>query len=233
MSESLLLYSRAVSSASYRVRIALHLKQQRFDVSIIDEKQQRQKGSDYLDLNPQSLIPLLIHKSAGREVKLNQSLAIMEYLQDTFPQQGTALLPADVLGRARARSLALHIACEMQPLNNSCVVKHLQTDLKADAATAKAWQVYWATKGFSGLEKELESTLTGQFCHGDSPTIADCCLVPQVFRCTLPRVGLNLDDYPQIKRIYNNCLKLPEVQKAMPQQQPDAPDAGFLTALYA
>lgn len=180
MSESLLLYSRAVSSASYRVRIALHLKQQRFDVSIIDEKQQRQKGSDYLDLNPQSLIPLLIHKSAGREVKLNQSLAIMEYLQDTFPQQGTALLPADVLGRARARSLALHIACEMQPLNNSCVVKHLQTDLKADAATAKAWQVYWATKGFSGLEKELESTLTGQFCHGDSPTIADCCLVPQV-----------------------------------------------------
>lgn len=180
MSDSIVLYSRAVSSASYRVRIALHLKQQRYDVNRVEEQQQRRKGGEYHELNPQGLIPLLIHKSAGQVIKLNQSLAIMEYLQDTFPQQGVALLPADHVGRARVRSLALHIACEMQPLNNSSVVKHLQTDLKVDAATAKAWQVYWATKGFSGLEKELESASTGQFCHGDSPTIADCCLVPQV-----------------------------------------------------
>lgn len=104
----------------------------------------------------------------------------MEYLQDVFPQQGVALLPVDHVGRARVRSLALHIACEMQPLNNSGVVKYVQTEMKADAAHVKSWQFHWAQKGFQGLEKELESTSTGQFCHGDSPTIADCCLVPQV-----------------------------------------------------
>ena len=192
MSDNLLLYSRSTSSASYRVRIALHLKEQQYDTNTLDTKQQQLPSVGYLELNPQGLVPLLIHKSAGREVKLSQSVAIMEYLQETFPQQGVALLPAEPVGRARVRSLALHIACEMQPLNNSRVVQYVQTDLNANA---NRWQFHWAEKGFQGLEKELESTSTGQFCHGDSPTIADCCLVPQVSNalCTHLPQGTHLE----------------------------------------
>ena len=184
MSDKLLLYSRSTSSASYRVRIALNLKEQQYETSTIEAEQQHRESHGYHERTPQGLVPLLVHKYKSGEVTISQSVAIMEYLQDTFPQHGVALLPADLAERARVKSLALHIACEMQPLNNSRVVKFVQSDLNADAATVKRWQLHWATKGFQGLEKELESTSTGHFCHGDSPTIADCCLVPQVSNST-------------------------------------------------
>lgn len=180
MSDKLLLYSRSTSSASYRVRIALNLKELQYETCTLDADQQHRESHGYHELNPQGLVPLLVNKTENAEVKLSQSVAIMEYLQDMFAQQGVALLPADLAERARAKSLAMHIACEMQPLNNSRVVKYVQTDLNADAATVKRWQLHWASTGFHGLEKELESTSTGRFCQGDSPTIADCCLVPQV-----------------------------------------------------
>lgn len=180
MSDKLLLYSRATSSASYRVRIALNLKEQQFETTTLDAEQQHLESHGYQELNPQGLVPLLVHTLKHGKVRLSQSVAIMEYLEDTFSQEGAALLPADLAERARVKSLALHIACEMQPLNNSRVVKYVQTGLNADAASVKRWQLHWAEKGFQGLEKELESTSTGDFCHGDSPTIADCCLVPQV-----------------------------------------------------
>lgn len=226
----IILYSRSTSSASYRVRIALNLKRQQYDIKAMDLEQQHHKSGEYLSLNPQGLVPLLCHQLDTGEVKLSQSVAIIEYLEDTFPKQGASLLPTDAIGRARVRSLALHIACEMQPLNNSGVVNFIKTDLKGDADTLKRWQLHWAEKGFMGLEVQLESKSTGKFCHGDSPTLADCCLVPQVFRCTLPRVGVDLSKYPKIKQIYDNCLNLHEVQKAMPQQQPDAPPDDFWTA---
>lgn len=193
MSDTFLLYSRSTSSASYRVRIALHLKELQYETIAVDAQQQHRESHGYHQINPQGLVPFLVHTAAGREVKLSQSVTIMEYLQDALPHKGVTLLPEDLAGRARVKSLALHIACEMQPLNNSRVVKYIQTDLKADAATTKRWQLHWAEKGFQGLEKELESTSTGQFCHGDSPTIADCCLVPQVSNsiCTLTLKALS------------------------------------------
>ncbi len=180
MKSSILLYSRSTSSASYRVRIALNLKNQQYDIKAMDIEQQHHKDGEYLSLNPQGLVPLLIHQLDGTDVKLNQSVAMIEYLDEIFPQQGARLLPSEPVGRARVRSLALHIACEMQPLNNSGVVNFVRTDLKGDAETCKHWQVHWAEKGFRGLEKQLDSLSTGRFCHGNSPTLADCCLVPQV-----------------------------------------------------
>ena len=183
MQKNILLYSRSTSSASYRVRIALNLKQQQYDVKAMDLEHQHHKSGEYLSLNPQGLVPLLIHQLGDQEVKLNQSVAIMEYLDETFSQHGAKLLPTDPVARARVRSLALHIACEMQPLNNSGVVKFIKTDLKGDADTCKQWQLHWAEKGLWGLEKQLESDSTGSFCHGHSPTLADCCLVPQVKPC--------------------------------------------------
>ena len=182
MTSGILLYSRSTSSASYRVRIALNLKKQHYDLKVINTEQQHHKSGEYLSLNPQGLVPLLVHQSSDQEVKLNQSVAIMEYLEETFPQQGAALLPKDHVGRARVRSLALHIACEMQPLNNSGVVNFIRSDMKRDTSTVKGWQLHWAEKGFTGLENQLKSDSTGRFCHGDSPTLADCCLVPQVSR---------------------------------------------------
>lgn len=151
MSDKLLLYSRSTSSASYRVRIALNLKEQQYETSTLGAEQQHLESHGYHELNPQGLVPLLVHKCTNGEVKLSQSVAIMEYLQDTFPQQGVALLPADLAERARVKSLALHIACEMQPLNNSRVVKYVHTDLDADVATVKRWQLHWAEQGFQGV----------------------------------------------------------------------------------
>ena len=181
---SVLLYSRSTSSASYRVRIALNLKQQQYELHTMNLEQQHHKSGEYLALNPQGLVPLLVHQVAGAEIKLSQSVAIIQYLDETSPRQGAALLPQDAVGRARVMSLALHIACEMQPLNNSGVVKYLQTDLHSDASTCQQWQLHWAEKGLNGLEKQLQSEHTGKFCHGESPTLADCCLVPQVSHTT-------------------------------------------------
>ena len=176
----ILLYSRSTSSASYRVRIALNLKQQQYELHTMNLEQQHHKSGEYLALNPQGLVPLLIHQVAKAKIMLSQSVAIIQYLDETFPQQGAALLPQDAVGRARVRSLALHIACEMQPLNNSGVVKYLQTDLHSNASTCQQWQLHWAEKGLNGLEQQLQSEFTGKFCHGNSPTLADCCLIPQV-----------------------------------------------------
>lgn len=179
MTSALALYSRANSSASYRARIALNLKQLAYKLNTVGADEQKPE-SEYSQLNPQRLVPLLVQHKDGQAVCLSQSVAILEFLEETYPQQGQSLLPADAASRARVRSLALHIACDMQPLNNTRVVKYIQEQMNGDEQTQQTWSLHWAELGLQALEKELAVAETGQFCHGNAPTMADCCLVPQV-----------------------------------------------------
>ena len=179
MAPDLVLYSRASSSASYRARIALNLKQIAYKSNTLAPAQQS-PDSEYLRLNPQGLIPLLVCQSENETTTLSQSIAILEFLEESYPKQGQRLLPSDPAGRARVRSLALHIACDMQPLNNDRVVKYIKEQLGGDSETQKTWSLHWAELGLQALEEELSSKATGKFCHGNVPTMADCCLVPQV-----------------------------------------------------
>lgn len=179
MAPDLVLYSRANSSASYRARIALNLKQVAYKSNTLAPAQQS-PDSEYLRLNPQGLIPLLVCQSENETTTLSQSIAILEFLEESYPKQGQRLLPSDPAGRARVRSLALHIACDMQPLNNTRVVKYIKEQLGGDSETQTTWSLHWAELGLQALEEELSSKGTGKFCHGNVPTMADCCLVPQV-----------------------------------------------------
>lgn len=179
MAPELALYSRANSSASYRARIALNLKQLTYKLNTVTSEDQTSRG-EYSRLNPQGLIPLLIHQAESAVIRLSQSIAILEFLEESYPGQGQPLLPGDAAGRARVRSLALHIACDMQPLNNTRVVKYIQEQMHGDTRTQQTWSLHWAELGLQALEEELTSEASGHFCHGNAPTMADCCLVPQV-----------------------------------------------------
>ncbi len=217
------LHSYFRSSAAYRVRIALNLK--RLDHSIVPVHLLRDGGGQrqaaYRALNPQGLVPVL----EDGPLALAQSLAILEYLDETHPQP--ALLPADPPGRARVRAIALAIACEIHPLNNLRVLRYLQHDLGVAEPSRTAWYHHWIRDGFDALERQLafEWRLEAGFpapryCHGDSPTLADCCLVPQVFNAL--RFEVPVTDYPTIMRIYTHCLQLEAFQRAAPESQPDS-----------
>ncbi len=213
----LLLYTYFRSSASYRVRIALRLKGLPFEsVPIHLLKNGGVQHTDaYRQLNPAELVPMLVDNGAA----LGQSLAIMEYLDETHPEP--ALLPRNALGRARVRALAQTVACEIHPLNNLRVLQYLERDLKVDEATKADWYRHWITLGFTALEAMLASSAdTGTFCHGDTPGLADCCLVPQVANSR--RFDTPLEAFPTIRRIEAACLALPAFQQAAPQVQPDA-----------
>lgn len=171
---------------------------------------------EYRAFNPQANIPVLIDDG----VQLNQSLAILEYLEEIRPEP--PLLPKDPAGRARVRSLALFVACEMQPPNSLRVQRQLAAQFGADSNALSAWQLHWCDVGFSALEVQLSSSAaTGRFCHGDSPTVADCFLVPQVYSSQRPVVNANLSRWPTIRRIYETCLALPPFTGGLPQNQPD------------
>lgn len=206
------------SSASLRVRIALHLKGLAYEYVPVrlawrDGDQDR---PGYRDFNPQANVPVLV----DGDVRIQQSLAILEYLEETHP--APPLLPGDPAGRARVRSLALWIACEIQPLNNLRVERFLAQSLAQDDDGLKRWRRQWIDVGFDALERMLSSSpATGRFCHGDRPTMADCCLVPQVRNALRPTVGADLSRWPAIERIHAACLALPEVERALPQHQPD------------
>jgi len=211
------LYSYFRSSASYRVRIALNLKGLRYSyvpVHLLKDGGQ-QHASDYQRVNPAELVPTLIDDGHA----IGQSLAIMEYLDETHPEP--ALLPRDAVGRARARALAQTIACEIHPLNNLRVLQYLERDLKLDEVTKADWYRHWITLGFTALEKMLiQSPDTGTFCHGDTPGLADCCLIPQIANSR--RFATPLDAFPTLRRIESACLALDAFAKAAPQLQPDA-----------
>jgi maleylacetoacetate isomerase len=211
------LYDYYRSSAAYRVRIALNLKGVAPDErTFVHLRMGNQRAQDYLSLNPQGLVPALQLDEAH---VLTQSLAICEYLDETHPSP--PLLPADALGRARVRAVALAIACEIHPLNNLRVLNYLLHTLGVSAEQKDGWYRYWVDVGLEALETQLaREPATGRFCHGDTPTLADVCLVPQLANAR--RVKIDLSPYPTLTRIEADCLALPAFAAAMPERQPDA-----------
>jgi len=211
------LYTYFRSSAAYRVRIALNLKQ--LDYSAIPVHLVRAGGEQhdavYSELNPQKLVPTL---DTGDGL-LTQSLAILEYLEEIAPEP--RLLPADAMGRAQVRALALIVACEIHPLNNLRVLNYLRDELAIEKDQRDAWYRHWIELGLSAFEQLLTRTARGgSFCYGDAPTLADCCLVPQLFNAR--RLGCALDPYPNIRRIDAHCASLEAFQRAAPAAQADA-----------
>ncbi|NRR33426.1 maleylacetoacetate isomerase [Oxalobacteraceae bacterium] len=205
------------SSAAYRVRIALNLKGLAYEAVPVHLLRNggEQLAEPYRAINPSALLPALEEGGAV----IHQSLAIIEYLEECHPL--VPLLPADALGRARVRALAQTIACDTHPLTNLRVLKHLTGKMGLSEEDKLAWYRHWLGEGMAMLEAHLASEpQTGRFCHGDTPTMADCCLVPQVFNAQ--RFEIDLAPYPTIARIFDNCKDLPAFVSAHPSQQPDA-----------
>ncbi|KVU43501.1 maleylacetoacetate isomerase [Burkholderia ubonensis] len=211
------LYSYFRSSASYRVRIALHLKQLPFDyvpVHLLRDGGQQLKD-EYRALSPDSLVPTLVDGDAA----LQQSLAIVEYLDETHPEP--PLLPKAPLDRAYVRSIALQIACEIHPLNNLRVLKYLKHMLQVPEEAKNDWYRHWIEAGFVTLEARLANDpRTGKLCFGDTPTLADICVVPQVFNAN--RFAIDTSRFPTIQRIYDHAMTLDAFKAAAPGAQPDA-----------
>lgn len=210
------LYSYYRSSAAYRVRIALNLKQLPYDTAAIHllRKGGEQKSAEYAALNPQKLIPTLEDKG----LLIHQSLAIIEYLDEVYPRH--PLLPADAAGRAKVRALSQLIACDVHPLNNLRVLQYLHSSLDAGEDDKNAWYAHWIKEGFTALEQHLALMPEGRFCYGNTPTLADCCLIPQIYNAR--RFRVDLSSYPNILRIEQACNALPAFQEAEPERQPDA-----------
>jgi maleylacetoacetate isomerase len=211
------LYDYFRSSAAYRLRIALNVK------GIVPDERTyvhlrigSQRAQDYLALNPQGLVPALELDDGS---VLVQSLAIIEYLDETRPEP--PLLPADPVARARVRAIALSIACEIHPLNNLRVLNYLIGTMGVSREQKDGWYRYWIDVGFEALEKTLaRDGATGRFCHGDAPTLADVCLVPQMANAR--RFEIDLAPYPTLIRIELACNALPAFAQAAPARQPDA-----------
>lgn len=205
------------SSAAYRVRIALNLKGIQWthrEVSLIREGGEHRKP-DFTQLNPQKLVPVL---ESGSTV-LTQSMAIIEYLEEIQPHP--PLLPADAVERARVRALAMAIACDVHPLNNLRVLQYLGKELGIDTDRRTNWYAHWVTEGMQSIETLVSGNpQTQDFCHGNSPTLADVCLVPQLYNAR--RYEIDLTPYPTIRNIESNCLHLNAFVDAQPENQPDA-----------
>lgn len=213
------LYSYFRSSAAYRVRIALALKGLAFDMAPIHLVRGggEQHTAAYRQLNPERLVPTLVD---GAHV-LTQSLAIIEYLDEAYTP--ALLLPSDPMARARIRSLALHVACDIHPINNLRVLQYLEHELGVGKTRRNAWYRHWVERGFQAIELQLQADETGRFCQGDTPTLADCCLVPQVYNAR--RFEIDLSPFPTIERIDAACASIPAFQAARPEAQPDAMSA--------
>ncbi len=209
------LYNYFRSSASYRVRIALALKGLPYDYLVVHLQKQEQLQAPFADLSATHLVPLL----KDGDAMLTQSLAIIEYLDEVHPEP--RLLPGDALARARIRAMAFDIACEIHPLNNLRVLRYLTHDLSVSEADKNRWYRHWVETGLAAVEKQVAGhPATGRFCHGDTPTMADLTLVPQIFNAR--RFDCQLDHVPTLVRIADECLALPAFASAQPSACPDA-----------
>lgn len=210
------LYGYYRSSAAYRVRIALEWKGVEVERASVALAAGEQTGEAYRALNPQGLVPAL--EVEGETIP--QSLAILEYLEERFPEP--PILPREALDRARVRALAALVACDVHPLNNLRVLRYLEREVAVGEPARLAWYRHWIAEGFDALERLLSTNeQTGRFCHGSAPTLADVCLVPQVYNAR--RFETDLSPWPTIVRIDQACGELPAFQRAAPEAQPDAP----------
>jgi maleylacetoacetate isomerase len=207
------LYNYFRSSASYRVRIALALKGLDYDYLPVHLAKNEQFNESYAAVSAARLVPLL----RDGDAVLTQSLAIIEYLDETHPEP--PLLPKDPAGRARVRALALDIACEIHPLNNLRVLRYLVHDLKVGEDDKNRWYRHWVETGLEVVERQLAAQ-PSRFCHGDAPTLADCVLVPQIFNAK--RFDCRLDHVPQAMRVFDACMALPAFENTRPERCPDA-----------
>lgn len=215
------LYSYWRSSAAYRVRTALNLKGLEYAIAPVHlvKGGGEQHQDAYRAVNPQQLIPALVD---GDHV-VRESLAIVEYLEDTYPDS-PRLLPGDPMARARVRALAQMVVCDIHPIGNLRVLQYLQRELGIDDDQKLAWSRHWIEIGFEAIEAVLVGDgHAGKYCEGDTPTLADCCLVPQVYNAR--RFGVALDRFPTIVRIDTACRELDALLRAAPEAQPDAPTA--------
>lgn len=211
------LYHYFRSSASYRVRIALNLKGLPHDLQSVHLLRQggEQLQVAFRAINPDGLVPALVDHGQI----LTQSLAIIEYLDETFPQP--PLLPGNAFDRAYVRAIALQIACDIHPINNLRILRYLVNELKVSEEDKNRWYRHWCEQGLEALEQTLaKDSRVGRFCLGDSPTLADCCLVPQIYNAN--RLQCDLSGMPTLLRINQACLELPAFANARPEQQPDA-----------
>jgi maleylacetoacetate isomerase len=209
------LYNYFRSSASYRVRIAANLKGLSYEYVSINLMRGESRASSYEALNPQGRVPTL--EEDGKLIP--QSLAICEYLEETHPNP--PLLPGDPFGRARVRALALAVACEIHPVSGGRPQSYLARVFKASEEQRVEWMRHWMSEGFRAIETMLAGAeQTGRFCHGDTPTLADAFLVPQVYNAKLAHVDMT--PFPTIQRICDECAKLDAFERARPEKQPDA-----------
>ncbi len=202
------------SSASFRVRIALGLKGLAYDYVPIHLPKGEHRQADYAAVSPSQLVPTL-ELDDGR--RLGQSMAIIEYLDETHPHP--PLLPADPLDRARVRALAQLISCDIHPINNLRVLKYLVKDLKVPEEDKNNWYRHWVREGMLAFERELEQLPPSTYCFGETPTLADCCLVPQVFNGQ--RFNADFSGLPRSMAAFEACMRLPAFQQAQPSACPD------------
>lgn len=211
------LYDYWRSSAAFRMRIALNLKGLEATREYVHLRRKDQSSEAYLAVNPQGLVPTLVDDDGTH---ITQSMAIIEYLEETRPDT-PRLLPDDPRGRARVRAISQAIACDIHPLNNLRVLRHLGGELGIDEETRnEKWYRHWIDEGMRGLEGMLAGGEAGRFCHGDTPTMADVCLVPQVYNAQ--RFGCDLSAFPTAVRINDACLERAPFRDALPENQPDA-----------
>ncbi|GHE41057.1 maleylacetoacetate isomerase [Vulcaniibacterium thermophilum] len=218
MTDTLRLYSYWRSSAAYRVRIGLNLKGLAYELVPVHLLRDggEQRKPEYLRTNPQGLVPVLMHGQRP----LRQSLSILEYLDEVWPEP--ALMPASARERQRVRALAQLVACDIHPLNNLRVLQYFDRTWGVPQPERDEWVKHWIREGFAAFEALVaDNPATGAFCQGDSPTLADCCLIPQMYNAR--RFGLDLSPYPTLLRIEQACLALPAFDLARPENQPDCP----------
>jgi len=209
------LYTFFRSSTSFRLRIALAYKRLDYEPHYVSLPKMEHRIPSYRDMNPQGLVPLLVE--GGRF--LIQSMAVIEYLDEIYPEP--PLMPKDPIGRSYVRAVSQIIGCEIHPLNNVRVLKHLKAQFGADEAATNAWYEHWITEGLSGLEGYLaREGLSGDFCYGNTVTMADICLVPQIFNAR--RFNCALDAYPKLLAITDRCMTLDAFRAAEPSTQGDA-----------